>query len=241
VARAWGPGASFALEEAPGLVGAADCIEGFEPGKGLVLELHRKHPGLRIGRTRAVFDTLVRAVLEQKIASKEALLQYRALARAYSVPAPAPEGAPRLVLPPDPSAFARPYWEMHAHGIDRRRATVLRYLAARAARIDAMVNLPAGEARRRLESLEGIGPWTSGEVGLAALGDPDAVPVGDYHLPTLVAHALAGETKGDDARMLELLAPFTGHRGRVLRLLEAAAIRLPRRGPRRPLRRIARL
>jgi 3-methyladenine DNA glycosylase/8-oxoguanine DNA glycosylase len=239
-ASAWGPGAACAIEAAPDLVGARDRIDDFAP-HGLVADLHRRNPGLRIGRTGAVFDTAVRAVLEQKIAGREAFLQYRALVRAYGTAAFGPAGAPRLLAPPPPAAFARPYWELHAHGIDRRRAIVLRALASRASRLDAMTALDPEEARRRLESLEGIGPWTSGEVALAALGDPDAVPIGDYHLPSLVAFALAGEPSGDDARMLELLAPFAGHRGRVLRLLEVSGIRRPRRGPRRPLRRIARL
>jgi 3-methyladenine DNA glycosylase/8-oxoguanine DNA glycosylase len=104
-----------------------------------------------------------------------------------------------------------------------------------------MASLAPTEARTLLESLEGIGPWTSGEVALTAFGDADSVPIGDYHLPSLVSFALAGEPEADDARMLELLAPFAGHRGRVIRLLEASGIRRPRRGPRMPLRRIARL
>jgi 3-methyladenine DNA glycosylase/8-oxoguanine DNA glycosylase len=53
------------------------------------------------------------------------------------------------------------------------------------------------------------------------LGDPDAVPVGDLHLPRLVARALAGERDADDRRMLELLAPYGGHRFRLVRLLLA--------------------
>jgi 3-methyladenine DNA glycosylase/8-oxoguanine DNA glycosylase len=78
----------------------------------------------------------------------------------------------------------------------------------------------------------GIGPWTIAEVGRVAYGDPDAVSVGDYHLPNLVAWALAGEPRADDARMLELLEPYRGQRGRVQRLLEASGIRIPRYGPR---------
>jgi hypothetical protein len=35
--------------------------------------------------------------------------------------------------------------------------------------------------------------------------------------------------------MLELLEPYRGHRGRVLRLLLAGGIAAPRRGPRLPL------
>jgi 3-methyladenine DNA glycosylase/8-oxoguanine DNA glycosylase len=65
-----------------------------------------------------------------------------------------------------------------------------------------------------------------------ALGDPDAVPVGDLHLPHLVAWALAGEHAATDARMLELLEPFRGHRARVVRLLEESGIRPEMHGPR---------
>ncbi len=61
------------------------------------------------------------------------------------------------------------------------------------------------------------------------LGDADAVPTGDLHLPDEVGWALAGERRADDARMLELLEPFRGHRFRLLRLLLAAGrIRLGR-------------
>ena len=65
----------------------------------------------------------------------------------------------------------------------------------------------------------------------AAYGDPDAVTVGDYHLPNMVAWALAGEPRGTDERMLELLAPFAGHRGRVCGLLGRRGLTAPRFGP----------
>ena len=71
-----------------------------------------------------------------------------------------------------------------------------------------------------------------------AWGDPDALSVGDYHIPNLVAFALAGEPRADDARMLELLEPYRGQRGRVQRLLELSGISAPRYGPRRPPRAI---
>src|SRR5204862_489505 len=81
-----------------------------------------------------------------------------------------------------------------------------RAAASRASRLDALSALPPAEARRRMQSLPGVGPWTAAEVALVALGDPDAVPVGDFHLPHLVSNALAGEPRGSDERMLELLA-----------------------------------
>jgi 3-methyladenine DNA glycosylase/8-oxoguanine DNA glycosylase len=87
--------------------------------------------------------------------------------------------------------------------------------------------------------LPGVGPWTAAEVALRALGDTDAVSVGDFHIPNMVAWALAREPRATDARMLELLEPYRGQRGRVIRLLEAAGVAAPRFGPRMSPRAIA--
>jgi hypothetical protein len=65
--------------------------------------------------------------------------------------------------------------------------------------------------------------------------------VGDYHVPHAVCWTLAGEPRGSDERMLELLAPWEGHRARVVRLIEAAGLFAPRFGPRQRLRSIARI
>jgi 3-methyladenine DNA glycosylase/8-oxoguanine DNA glycosylase len=86
--------------------------------------------------------------------------------------------------------------------------------------------------------MPGVGPWTSAEVARLALGDPDAVSVGDYHLPNIVAWALAGEERATDERMLELLAPYRGQRARVQVLLEASHISPPAYGPRMEARSI---
>jgi 3-methyladenine DNA glycosylase/8-oxoguanine DNA glycosylase len=94
---------------------------------------------------------------------------------------------------------------------------------------------------RLLAAVGGIGPWTIAEVRRVAFGDPDAISVGDYHIPHLVSWVLAGEPRGSDARMLELLEPYRGQRGRVQRLLELSARFPPRRGPRLAARDIRRL
>ena len=99
--------------------------------------------------------------------------------------------------------------------------------------------MPLADAYARLRAMPEIGPWTAAEVALRALGDRDAVSIGDYHLPSLVAYALAGERKATDERMLELLEPFRGHRGRVIRLLEDSGIRPEAHGPRMQPRSIA--
>ena len=88
------------------------------------------------------------------------------------------------------------------------------------------------QATTRLTALPGIGPWTAAQVVQVALGHADAVVTGDYKLPSLVCWNLAGEARGDDDRMLELLEPYHGHRARVVRLLKAGGHRPPRYGPR---------
>jgi 3-methyladenine DNA glycosylase/8-oxoguanine DNA glycosylase len=226
---AWGPGAEWALEAAPALVGLDDDPTLLEPHHPIVRELARRMPGLRIGRTAAVMEALVPAIIEQKVTGTEARRAYRALVRVHGEPAPGPAG---LRLPPSPDTIAAlPYHAFHPLGLERRRADTLRRVASRARALEAAVALPLADAYRRLMALPGIGPWTAAEVGRSALGDPDAVSVGDFHLPNLVSWALAGEPRGDDSRMLELLEPYRGQRGRVVRLLEASGLRAPRYGP----------
>lgn len=240
-ARAWGPGAGWALEHLPALLGALDDDSDFVAHHRVVADLHRRLPDLRIGRSDAVLEALVPTILEQKVQGITARRSYGALVRALGTPAPGP-APPGLLLPPTPAAWATaPSWTYHRAGVERKRADTIRRAATVAARLEACTTLPADEVRRRLMALPGVGPWTAAEVALVALGDADAVSVGDFHLPHQVAYALAGEPRADDARMLELLEPYRGHRGRVIRLLGCSGIQAPRRGPRLPLQDIARI
>jgi 3-methyladenine DNA glycosylase/8-oxoguanine DNA glycosylase len=235
--EAWGPGADRALAAAAALAGLEDDRAGFAPANRLLAELDRRRPGLRIGRSGAVLEALIPAILEQKVTGTEARRAYRGIIGRWGEPAPGPFG---LRLLPLPEVLATiPYHAFHPIGLERRRADLVRAVAARAARLEEIVTLPLPAAYARLRAVPGIGPWTAAEVALRALGDRDAVSVGDYHLPSLVAYALAGERKATDERMLELLEPFRGHRGRVIRLLEESGIRPEARGPRMQPRSIA--
>lgn len=229
-AEAWGPGAARTLDALPRLLGCEDRPDDFRPTHPLVARLHRRFGRLRIGRTDAVVEALVPSILEQKVTGLEARRAHRRLVYTYGTPAPGPPG---LHLPPEPAVLARvPYYDMHVLGVERKRADCVRRACAQARRLEGLATLPAEDARRRLTSLPGVGPWTAAEVTAVAMGDPDAVPVGDYHIPSLVTWALAGVRAGTDDHMLELLAPFAGHRGRVIRLLAAGGLAPPRRGPR---------
>jgi 3-methyladenine DNA glycosylase/8-oxoguanine DNA glycosylase len=159
------------------------------------------------------------------------------------------DGRP-LVLRPDPQLLARlNYADFHRFGIERRRAEAILRVCRRAASLDRFAHddgVTSGDRRAAaevataaMESLPGIGPWTSATVVQQAFGTADTVIVGDYHLPNIVAYNLAGEPRATDARMLELLAPYAPHRGRVVRLLARGGRHAPRRAPGRRLRSIA--
>jgi 3-methyladenine DNA glycosylase/8-oxoguanine DNA glycosylase len=235
---AWGAGAEWCLAAAPELLGGRDSLDGFSP-TGLVGELHRHHPGLRIPRSRAVFEALLPSILEQKVTGREAHNAFAAIVRAFGEPAPGPVP---LRLQPAPEALAvTPYWAFHPLGVERKRTTAVQMAASRARRVEETVAMPMADAHRRLQALPGVGPWTSAEVAIVALGDADAVSVGDFHLPHLVSYALTGERRGTDERMLELLAAWPGHRGRVLRLLTRSGRCPDRRGPRMTARSFTRI
>jgi 3-methyladenine DNA glycosylase/8-oxoguanine DNA glycosylase len=227
--EAYGSGAAWLLERAPGMLGELDDVTGFAPEHPL---LKRLKP-VTLPRTGLVFPRLMRAICEQKVTGKEAYQAYSAIVRHFREVAPGP--AAGLLLPPAPEAIlGTPYWGFHALGLEQRRAEVLRPAAFEAPRLESCVDSAA--LTKRLLSIPGIGPWTVAEVTRLVFGDADAVSVGDFHMKNFVSWALAGEPRGTDERMLELLAPYAGHRGRVCLMIESTGIGAPKYGPRAPIR-----
>jgi len=230
-AAAWGPGASWLLDTLPSLLGAGDDPAGFAPAHPLLRDLSRRNPGLRVGRSGRVLEALVPAVLEQKVVSLEAHRAWRRLLLTFGDPAPGPGPPGMRVFPPARAWLRIPSWEWHLAGVEAVRARTIAAAARVAGRMEEAAAMDPADADRRLQAVPGIGPWTSAEIRQRACGDADAVSVGDYHLPAVVGWALAGRVT-DDAGMLDLLAPYAGHRHRVTRLVELSGMRPPRRGPR---------
>jgi 3-methyladenine DNA glycosylase/8-oxoguanine DNA glycosylase len=230
-AAAWGPGASWALAQVPALCGHDDDATGFDPGA--LADVHHRHPGLRLSRTDLVFDALASSIIEQKVTGLQAFGAWRRLVTWFGERAPGPTPWP-MFAPPSIEGWRRiPSWAYHRAGLEPPQS---RTIVDASRRGDAIARAVAaaddGPARDRvLTSLRGVGLWTAAEVRIKALGDPDAVSVGDYHLAHHVGHALAG-VRGDDDRMLQLLSPWPGHRQRVIRLIEISGATEPRRGPR---------
>jgi hypothetical protein len=234
-AQAWGPGAAWLLDHLPAQLGCHDDRSGFTARDPVVRELIGRHEDLRVGRSERVFEALAPAVLEQKVVSREAHRAWRFLLVKFGEPAPGPAPAGMRVCP-SPRVWARiPSWDWHRAGVEGVRSRTIITAAEVAGRLEEILDMNAADADRRLRSVPGIGPWTSAEIRQRAAGDPDAVSVGDYNLPKAVGWTLAGRIT-DDAGMLELLAPYAGHRYRVTRLIELGGVRPPRHGPRMSVR-----
>ena len=243
--QVWGPPATptayadIALHEAAGWVGlhddlaAAKAVLTSTPQMARLVDLVGE---VRLSVTPRLREAFGRSVIEQLVQGKEAR---RSIAQMVTC-AGTRVNQTQWLWPSAQRLGATPVWDLRRCGISGRMVTALHAGAIEDRRLEA-ARSNWDVLDRRLRALPGVGPWTSAETRVR-LGDPDAVSVGDYHLPTTVGYALSGPD-GDgpdgtwtDAGMLEVLAPYAGQRGRVIRLAEMAAGRglVPRRGRRGP-------
>jgi len=183
-----------------------------------------------------VWDALLPAILEQRVTGKEAFGSQRRLVRRYGEPAPGPEAAERrlMMLPPPEVVRRIPSWTWLQLHVDPARSRAAVRAAEVAGSLERLVDLPPEQADRRLRTLPGVGVWTSAEVRSRALGDPDAVSFGDYHVAKDIGWALIGRPV-DDEELEVLLEPYRGHRLRVQVLVGLDGLRRPRRAPRMTL------
>lgn len=230
--QAWGDGAAEFVDGLPTYLGAHDDAAGFTPREPTIAAAYRRVPHLRLGRTERVLEALLPAVLEQRVAGKDAFRAWRLLVTKFGTPAPGPAPA-RMRVPPAADVWRRiPSWEFHLANVDPGRARTLVSCAQRAASLERLTARPSADAREALRSLPGVGEWTAAETAQRAWGDADALSVGDYHLSNVVGCTLLGH-RIDDAEMLELLEPLRPHRHRAVRLLEVSGMaRNPRYGAR---------
>ena len=233
-ASAWGAGAEWAIAGVPELLGAGDDWSQLDvSGNAFLADSLRRNPGLRLLRTRQVFEMLLAAILEQKVTGKEARHSWRVLLTKYGEPAPGPAPEGMRVFPTAETWRRVPSWEWHRAGVGPDRSATIMRAAVVAASLERTLDHGRGgpAVERALRSIAGVGVWTSAETTQRAHGDADAPSVGDYHLPAVVGWALIGAPVDDDG-MLELLAPWAGHRQRIMRLIESSGFVKPRFGPR---------
>ncbi|WP_035848564.1 DNA-3-methyladenine glycosylase family protein [Kitasatospora azatica] len=232
-AQAWGPAADWLLDRLPELLGATDDPSGLVLPPGPVREAQRANPGLRLCRTGLVLESLVPAILGQKVTSDEAYRAWRLLLRDFGTPAPGPAAELRMRVPPSAREWTLiPSWEWHRAGVDPKRSATIQRAVRLAPRLEQAAGMAHQDAYARLTAVPGIGEWTAAETLQRSNGDADAVSVGDFHLANFVGWALAGRPRSTDADLLTLLAPYTPHRHRTCRLIALTGLHPPRYGPR---------
>lgn len=231
--EAWGSGAEWVLDRFPRWLGADDDPSGFVPRHPGLVSAWRRYGHLRLGATGLVMESLVPAVIEQKVTGKEAFGAFRRLVRRFGEQAPGPGIDMDLWVQPSPEDLRRiPSWEWLRLPVDGARSRPVQLACRVAASLERAGSEPPEVFDRRVRTLPGIGVWTSAEVRARALGDPDAVSFGDYHVPGQIGMALIGRPV-DDEELADLLVPWAGHRQRVQRLVGLAGLgRTERRGPR---------
>ena len=233
--EAWGSGATEFTETLAGQLGADDDATGFTPDEPTIAALHRRMPHLRLGRTGRVLESLIPAVLEQRVYGMDARRAWRKLVTKFGSPAPGPAPS-HMRVPPSADVWRRiPSWEFHLANVDPGRARTIVGCAQRADSLERLSTRPSEQARTALMSLLGVGEWTAAETAQRAFGDADALSVGDFHLAKMVGWRLLGR-EIDDPAMVELLEPLRPHRHRAVRLLEVTGpAHAPRVAPRRAI------
>ena len=221
--EAWGSGATEFVDSLPALLGADDDAAGFAPEEPTIAAAHRRVPHLRLGRTGRVLESLIPAVLEQRVSGMDARRAWRALVTKFGAPAPGPAPA-HMRVPPSADVWRRiPSWDFHRANVDPGRARTMVGCAQRADSLERLSARSAEQARKALMSLPGVGEWTAAETAQRAFGDADALSVGDYHLARVIGWSLLGRPI-DDAAMVALLEPMRPHRHRAVRLLEVSGL-----------------
>jgi 3-methyladenine DNA glycosylase/8-oxoguanine DNA glycosylase len=234
VIEAWGPGAAELADTIRDELGARDHPERFQPDHPFLRAARRRLVGLRVPATGRLFEAAVPAIIEQRVVGKDAVAGWTRLVKIHGTAAPAPgPGLAGMRVPPTPAVWEQiPSWDWRQAGIDLQRSRTVILTARRAARLDQSAADPEA-AYRLMAAVPGIGVWTAAQVGHRALGDADALPLGDYHLGRMTGMALLGHPLADD-EVEAFYEQWRPHRYRVCRLLELTPGAAPRRAPRAP-------
>lgn len=227
-----GPAARLVGRWSADPAGLNDGFRFLQPSHPAVERLQRDFGHVRIGSSGDVYKAALTATLGQRITAAEAVAQWRRLCTFLGESVATPIGDMRTPPPPDALARLVPY-ELHHIGIEEARARTIIGIARVFSRRGEHLTHPELALRRLVAEVPRFGPWTQALVAAEALGDPDAVPVGDFHVKNVVAYALRGVARGTDDEMLADLTPYAGQRGRVVMWLGLAGIAAPKFGPRR--------
>lgn len=174
--------------------------------------LVRQHPGIRIPGTVSPFELAVRAILGQQISVGAARTLSSRVAATWGTSLDAESTAEFSHSFPEPHDLREA--RLEDVGTSPLRADAVRALAeaVEGGRIQlrrSADDLPETEAA--LLKIRGIGPWTAAYIMVRALGDRDAIPVGDLGLRQALAPADEPLTSRELAARAELWRPWRAY------------------------------
>jgi DNA-3-methyladenine glycosylase II len=174
--------------------------------------LARSFHGLKPFRPASLFEMLVTAIIEQQISLVAA---YRIRERLVARFGAEVEGEP--VFPaPETLAFA-PLDDLAACGLSRRKAEYTVGVAGQIVDggldLDQLEKASSEEVKARIVAIRGFGAWSADYVLIRGLARPDAVPVDDLAVRTVVGRLLGDGSRPSPEETGALLAPLAPYRG----------------------------
>lgn len=166
--------------------------------------------GLRIPGTTDPFELAVRAILGQQISVAGA----RALAARVAARFGRPLARPTTTLKTSfPTPQALRMGAIEELGVPRSRARAIRRISELVVTGDLALRRgvsPQAVVHQLLE-VPGVGPWTASYIALRALGDGDALAVGDLGLRQVLGTKERPMTQKEMARAAEPWRPWRGY------------------------------
>lgn len=155
-------------------------------GDPLLAPLIAARPGLRVPGTINGFELAVRTIIGQQISVAGARTLLKRLVTALGTPLAQPYGTLTHHFPSPQALLSQ---DLQGLGLTNGRIKALHALAHAVAEEGLLLDRAADREQTlaHLQSLAGVGPWTTSYIAMRALGDPDAFPISDLGL----RHALA--------------------------------------------------
>jgi DNA-3-methyladenine glycosylase II len=174
--------------------------------------LARELRGLRPPRYPALWEALAHSIVFQQISIHAAASIMRRLVEALSEPLEY-EGRRYYPFPRAPELLTASDVHLRAAGLSANKIAHLRSAAEAVAdgrmRAEEIEALPSEQARERLCTIRGIGPWSAAVVLLRGFGRLDVFPMKDSGVARSLV-MLSGDPRIDAHALLEALGPLRG-------------------------------
>ena len=177
--------------------------------------IERLH-GLKPPRTATVYEALVIAYTEQQISLRVAMVFQRRIVERYGQLLR--HGDLVFHTFPSPAVLAAADTEeLRGLGLSRNKADFITGLSKRVEsgelELDSLNGMPTGEVREALQSIRGVGEWTSDYVLVRGLGRTEMVPYDDLGTQDSVGLYYKGGVRATRHEVEEILGKFGSYAG----------------------------